>query len=173
MPADVQIQDTRRNNSTQMSSGRTLGGLGSGSGSTQPELPDRTMLLPAMKQNGRSLAKYLSYAEEVRGQLPPRKREGMIAEAFLDGLEDLAVRGMLERRMDGAGWAWDVMSMSLRRFISRRQAGGSDVDGHVQNGQVNGYARTAKVCANGGMARQRKKRPPIPIVPVDDEDVLY
>ncbi|RMJ22976.1 hypothetical protein PHISP_06143 [Aspergillus sp. HF37] len=173
MPVDAQVPDSRRNNSIQVSSGMTLGGLGSGPGLTQPDIPDRTMLLPAMKQNGCSLAEYLSFAEEVRGRLPPRKREGMIAEAFLDGLEDLAVRGMLERQMDGAGWAWDVMSMSLRRFISRRQAGGSDVEGHVQNGQVNRNARTAKVSANGGMARQRKKRPPIPIVPVDDEDVLY
>lgn len=171
MPADGEIANSRRNRSMQATSETTFGD------SIQPDHRGTlgAAILPDMKQNGRNLAEYLAYAEDVRGRLPPRKREGLIVEAFLEGLDDLAVRAMLERRMDDAGWAWDVMITSLRPFITRRQASQGSEQGMKRKHQkeaANVVKRIAKGPANGGTVRNRKKRPPIPIVPVDDEDVL-
>ena len=132
--------------------------------------------LPAMKQSGRSLAEYLTFAESVRAGLPPRKREGLVVESFLEGLDDLAVRTMLERQMDDVGWAWNVMSTSLRSFMDHRQTSqtsGLGMERNPQKGPENDVKKTAKAPVYGGTARSRKKRPPIPIVPADDEDVLY
>lgn len=118
--------------------------------------PDLTQ---TMHQNQRPLGEYLAYAEHARFQLPPRKREGRVVEAFLEGLDETEVRVGLEREMDYEGWAWEVMKRALSRVIWERQqrcisiskdAGGSP------GREKAVYKRKSKRC--------------IPIAPADDDD---
>lgn len=104
-----------------------------------------------IKQNGRSLSEYFSLTEAGRGQLPPRKREGRIVEAFVAGLDDGDVRGRLEERLDEEGWMWSIVAAVVQRVVRERERS----------------RRTDQP------VKKSKKRRCIPIVPVDEEDLLY
>lgn len=104
-----------------------------------------------IKQDGRSLSEYFSLTEVGRGQLPPRKREGRIVEAFVAGLDDGDVRGRLERGLDEEGWMWGVLEAVVQRVVRERERS----------------RRTDQP------VKKSKKRRCIPIVPVDEEDLLY
>lgn len=116
---------------------------------TEPEADEVEYSM--IKQDGRSLSEYLSLTEARRGQLPPRKREGRIVEAFVAGLDDGDVRGRLEKRLDEEGWMWDVLTTVVHGIVRDREASRQpDRPKH-----------------------KSKKRRCIPIVPVDEEDLLY
>ncbi|TQB69470.1 hypothetical protein MPDQ_001830 [Monascus purpureus] len=137
-----------------------------------------------LKQRERTLSEYLSFAVEVRRQLPPRKREGVIVEAFVGGLDNLYTRELLEKQMDRDGWSWGVLETVLNNIISEQ--GGRDVQA-ISDG-IGSNARGETTDSKGstgcrpdghGMAndtnlkqRHRKKRRCIPIVPVDEDDLL-
>lgn len=106
-----------------------------------------------IKQNGRSLLGYFALTEAGRGQLPPRKREGKIVEAFVAGLDDADTRVLVERHLDANGWMWNVLATVVQRIVR-------------EQGQT---AQTDQPQAK----RKSKKRRCIPIVPVDEEDLLY
>lgn len=121
----------------------------------EPNPPTRdTYLLSMINQDGRTLGDYLSFAEGIRDGLPPRKREGSIVERFLDGLEDGAVRRMLEERLDQAGWGWDVMRDCFQSFVEQQQ----------QQQQ-----RVQEKSANCGRTKRKKRC--IPIEPASDGSV--
>ncbi|KAI9927787.1 hypothetical protein AWENTII_012569 [Aspergillus wentii] len=128
----------------------------------QPE----TDLHRLMKQNGRGLAEYFSFAESTRMKLPPRRREGLVVEAVVAGLDDLKVRDLLERQMDDAGWSWDVLAALLRGMVREQERKTFDIQ--------SAEAGTVHATTNGTAVkpRQRKRRRFIPIVPADDEDDL-
>lgn len=104
-----------------------------------------------IRQDGRSLSEYFSLTEVGRCQLPPRKREGRIVEAFVAGLDDGDVRGRLEERLDKEGWMWGVLETAVQRIVKERERS----------------QRTDQP------VKKSKKRRCIPIVPVDEEDLLY
>ena len=104
-----------------------------------------------IKQDGRSLSEYFSLTEAGRGQLPPRKREGRIVEAFVAGLDDVDIRGRLEKRLDEGGWMWSVLETAVLKIVRERESS----------------RRTDQP------VKKSKKRRCIPIVPVDEEDLLY
>ena len=116
---------------------------------TEPEADEVEYSM--IKQDGRSLSEYLSLTEARRGQLPPRKREGRIVEAFVAGLDDGDVRGRLEERLDKEGWMWGVLETAVQRIVKERERS----------------QRTDQP------VKKSKKRRCIPIVPVDEEDLLY
>lgn len=104
-----------------------------------------------IKQDGRGLSEYFSLTEAGRGQLPPRKREGRIVEAFVAGLDDVDVRGRLEKRLDEEGWMWGVVTTVVQGIVREREASRQTDRPKYKS----------------------KKRRCIPIVPVDEEDLLY
>lgn len=112
-----------------------------------PDEADYSMI----KQDGRSLSEYFSLTEAGRGQLPPRKREGRIVEAFVAGLDDVDVRGCLEKRLDEEGWMWGVVTTVVQGIVKEREASRQTKRSNYKS----------------------KKRRCIPIVPVDEEDLLY
>lgn len=136
-----------------------------------------------LKQRERTLSEYFSFAVAVRRQLPPRKREGVIVEAFVGGLDNLSTRELLEKQMDREGWSWSVLETVLSNVISEQ--GGRDVqaisDGigsnacgeNTDNKGSTGCRPDGHEMANDTNLKQRhRKRRCIPIVPVDEDDLL-
>ncbi|RAO72308.1 uncharacterized protein BHQ10_008320 [Talaromyces amestolkiae] len=60
-------------------------------------------------QNGRTISDYFVFTSELRPQLPRRKQEGHIVEAFFDGITEdsdgAAFKASLEDYLDKAGWS--------------------------------------------------------------------
>ncbi|KAF5017370.1 hypothetical protein F66182_10704 [Fusarium sp. NRRL 66182] len=102
--------------------------------STQSIIPDTIIppdpydhIFQQMHQNGRTISDYFVFTSELRSQLPRRKQEGHIVEAFFDGITEdsdgAAFKASLEDYLDKAGWsevegecpreAWRVTNMIL------------------------------------------------------------
>ena len=109
-----------------------------------------------IKQDGRGLLEYFTFAEDTRSQLPPRKREGGIVEVFVGGLDDTEVRGYLEKRLDQDGWAWNALGVLVQKI-----AKGLDTP-----------KKRNRVEDEREVKRKSKKRRYIPIVPVDEDDFV-
>jgi hypothetical protein len=66
-------------------------------------------------QSGRTISDYLALTSDLRSQLPRRKQEGHIVEAFVDGItEDAdgkAFKASLEDYLDKAGWIWSNLEV--------------------------------------------------------------
>lgn len=129
-----------------------------------------------LHQNGTTLAEYFSFASEIRRRLPPRKREGVIVEAFMAGLDDQVTRRVLEEGMDEEGWGWCVLERLLGS-VTIIGGQGHDHGHHQEQGQeqaVGGDVGGTKT-GNNSMRKQksRKRRRCIPIVPVDEDDLLF
>lgn len=77
--------------------------------------------LEGLKQNEKSLAEYFLMAERIRSQLPRRKQEGVIVEAFYEGLRDGNIKLSLERSLEGAGWTWSTLEMFCRQRSARNK----------------------------------------------------
>ncbi|KUL88337.1 hypothetical protein ZTR_05021 [Talaromyces verruculosus] len=72
-------------------------------------------------QNGRTISDYLTFITDLRSQLPRRKQEGHIVEAFFDGItgndaDGAAFKASLEDYLDKAGWIWS----NLEAFCNPR-----------------------------------------------------
>lgn len=109
-----------------------------------------------MKQDGRGLLEYFTFAEVTRGQLPPRKREGGIVEVFVGGIDDTEMRGYLEERLDEDGWAWNALGVLVQKIVK-----GLDTP-----------KKRTRVEDEREVKRKTKKRRYIPIVPVDEDDFV-
>ncbi|KAF7177343.1 hypothetical protein CNMCM7691_005302 [Aspergillus felis] len=128
--------------------------------------------LPHFRQAGRDLGAYLSSVEDVRAQLPPRKREGEIVEAFVRGLDDAGTRGRVEGEMDRAGWSWDTLAKIVRKEIERQHKPAVKLKRAV-NGDVEERVEVIQAPGEALMSRPRKKqRRFIPIVPADEDDLI-
>ncbi|GFF31776.1 hypothetical protein IFM46972_03338 [Aspergillus udagawae] len=128
--------------------------------------------LPQIRQAGRALGAYLSSVEDVRAQLPPRKREGEIVEAFVRGLDDAGTRGRVEGEMDRAGWSWDTLAKIVRKEIERQYRPAVDLKRAVK-GDVEERVEVIQAPGESHMSRPRKKqRRFIPIVPADEDDLI-
>ena len=69
-----------------------------------------------VKQNGRDLDGYFTFAAELRSELPRRKQEGHMVEVFFDGLAgDNAVKMEMEEYLDALGWVWANVEGFCRR----------------------------------------------------------
>lgn len=135
----------------------------------------------ALKQDGRSLEEYLNFALEVRRRYPQRRREGGIVEAFIDGLDDQDFRVGLEEELVRGGWRWGVLESMLKRVIEQQRQPGEAVGGDRVGVTGSGHEGHGEVPEEQGktngavLTKQKekgKKRRHIPIVPVDEEDLL-
>lgn len=126
---------------------------------------------PQIKQEGRDLGEYLSHAEEVRAQLPPRKREGRIVERFVRGLDDPGTRCFLEGQMDRTGWSWDALATIVHEIEKQRvQTLVLQQQVKLETGRDGG---TVQAVADGtALKKGKRQRRFIPIVPVDEEDLV-
>ncbi|OJJ48551.1 hypothetical protein ASPZODRAFT_1621167 [Penicilliopsis zonata CBS 506.65] len=86
----------------------------------RPSEPDMRHLL---SQNQRTLSDYFSFAESVRTQLPPSKREGVLVEAFLTGLRFPGARHSLGIQLDEHGWTWMGLKTALQQFMKHQDIG--------------------------------------------------
>jgi hypothetical protein len=77
--------------------------------------------LKCLGQEKKSLAEYLSMAERMRSQLPRRKQEGVIVEAFYEGLRDRRIKVCLERYLQVAGWTWKSLEGFCRHWSAREK----------------------------------------------------
>jgi hypothetical protein len=110
--------------------------------------------------------------EDVRAQLPPRKREGEIVEAFVRGLDDAGTRGRVEGEMDRAGWSWDTLAKIVRNDIERQHRPAVGLKRAVK-GDVEERVEVIQTPGEAHMSRPRKKqRRFIPIVPADEDDLI-
>ena len=135
-----------------------------------------------LKQSGMSLSEYLSCATEAKRRLLPRVQEGVVVEASVRGLDDQQIQKCLERRMDREGWNWNVLETALKDFISEQKPhqgrGVNEAEqlntGVVSGGRGNDSRPGAHEMTEDYRPRQRpaKKRRFIPIVPIDEEDLL-
>lgn len=80
-------------------------------------------------QNGRTISDYLAFASDLRSQLPRRKQEGHIVEAFFDGItgddaDGAAFKASLEDYLDKAGWIWSNLEVFCkpRALRNKRRA---------------------------------------------------
>lgn len=79
-------------------------------------------------QNGRTISDYLAFTSELRSQLPRRKQEGHIVEAFFDGITEdsdgTAFKASLEDYLDKAGWVWSNLEVFCkpRALRNKRRA---------------------------------------------------
>jgi hypothetical protein len=129
-------------------------------------------MLRQIRQGGRDLGEYLSSVEDVRAQLPPRKREGEVVEAFLRGLVDAGTRGIVEREMDRAGWSWDTLAKIVRDEVER-QHGQAVALKRAVKADVKQRVESKQALREVHMSRPRKKqRRFIPIVPADEDDLI-
>lgn len=69
-------------------------------------------------QNGRTISDYFVFTSELRPQLPRRKQEGHIVEAFFDGITEdsdgAAFKASLEDYLDKAWWVWSNLEVFCR-----------------------------------------------------------
>ncbi|CRG88340.1 hypothetical protein PISL3812_05370 [Talaromyces islandicus] len=72
-----------------------------------PAISPIDLILQQIKQDGRSLYEYFTFAAELRSELPRRKQEGHMVETFFDGLaNDKTVKMEMEEYLDALGWIW-------------------------------------------------------------------
>lgn len=88
---------------------------------TENQNPSLGRDLKCLKQNEKSLAEYFLMAERIRSQLPRRKQEGVMVEAFYEGLRDGNIKLSLERSLEGAGWTWSTLEMFCRQSFARNE----------------------------------------------------
>jgi hypothetical protein len=128
--------------------------------------------LPQIRQGGRDLGEYLSSVEEMRAQLPPRKREGEIVESFVRRLDDAGTRGRVEGEMDRVGWSWDTLAKIVRNEIEQQHKHAVELK-RAANGGVEERVQAIQTPGEVHMSRPRKKqRRFIPIVPADEDDLI-
>jgi hypothetical protein len=70
-----------------------------------------------IRQDDQDLPHYLAMASTLRSQLPPRKQEGNMTEAFFEGLKDDNVKQSMEQYLDKYGWIWS----NLEHFCERQE----------------------------------------------------
>ncbi|KAI7970358.1 hypothetical protein EIK77_007707 [Talaromyces pinophilus] len=104
--------------------------------STLTDLPDSIPppnpydpIFKQIYQNGRTTSDYLAFTSELRSQLPRRKQEGHIVEAFFDGITEddadgAAFKASLEDYLDKAGWIWSNLEVfcNPRALRNKRRA---------------------------------------------------
>lgn len=103
--------------------------------STQSIIPDTIIppdpydhIFQQMHQNGRTISDYFVFTSELRSQLPRRKQEGHIVEAFFDGITEdsdgAAFKASLEDYLDKAGWVWNNLEVFCkpRALRNKRRA---------------------------------------------------
>ncbi|KAL1963375.1 hypothetical protein VTN77DRAFT_8391 [Rasamsonia byssochlamydoides] len=109
-----------------------LGNVDTGTESRLPSKPSSHTLaenqktnpegdLKCLKQNKQSLAAYFLMAENIRSQLPRRKQEGIIVEAFYEGLRDGNIKSSLERSLETTGWTWNTLERFCRQCFSQEK----------------------------------------------------
>jgi hypothetical protein len=122
-----------------------------------------------MKQQGRSLDDYWSYADKIGSRLPSWEKSSNVVKAFVNGLESSVTRGMIERRLDVAGWSWNALAGIMVNEESISQAAGlygrtkADSGGEVKRNAKN--IRLTK-------GKKKKRRRVIPIIPADEDELL-
>jgi hypothetical protein len=73
-------------------------------------------IFPQIKQENRDLYAYFTFAAEIRSELPRRKQEGHMVEAFFDGLaNDKTIKIEMEEYLDALGWIWSNVEGFCRR----------------------------------------------------------
>ena len=119
------------------------------------------------KQNGLSISQYFAFAQNKRSQLPPRKREGWIVEAFVAGLDHLGSRIVIESALDEGGWTWDMLANIVRGMVPKRC-----LSSHRVLTSREAQQTRQGISKNGDQEVKPKTRPrrQIPIVPADEED---
>ncbi|KAB8077546.1 hypothetical protein BDV29DRAFT_49266 [Aspergillus leporis] len=123
----------------------------------------------SMKQQGRSLDDYWSYADKIGSRLPSWEKSSNVVKAFVNGLESSVTRGMIERRLDVAGWSWNALAGIMVNEESISQAAGlygrtkADSGGEVKRNAKN--IRLTK-------GKKKKRRRVIPIIPADEDELL-
>jgi hypothetical protein len=71
--------------------------------------PEADVFASLKQPSSQALAEYFSTAERIRSRFPRRKQEGMIVEAFCEGLSDGSIKASLERTLDSLGWTWNIL----------------------------------------------------------------
>ncbi|EED12260.1 conserved hypothetical protein [Talaromyces stipitatus ATCC 10500] len=77
-------------------------------------------------QNGRTINDYFAFVSQLRSQLPRRKQEGHIVEAFFDGIaEDSedghAFKASLKDYLDKVGWVWSHLELFFKPCALRNK----------------------------------------------------
>ncbi|KAE8407310.1 hypothetical protein BDV37DRAFT_280215 [Aspergillus pseudonomiae] len=179
-PKDVTASARERGNSLQALSETTWGPSRSSSieGRRSTELglfngmamQGQENLHRLFRQNARPLGAYWSYAIDTRIQLPLWMKSSDIAKAFVDGLEDTATRDLMERKLYAAGWSWDVLAEVMHNKLNEKKS--QTVKSPVRMKAGSGKPGEASKPNTPIKHKKKRKRRVIPIVPVDEDDLL-
>ncbi|GAB1198923.1 hypothetical protein APSETT444_008253 [Aspergillus pseudonomiae] len=179
-PKDVTASARERGNSLQALSETTWGPSRSSSieGRRSTELglsngmamQGQENLHRLFRQNARPLGAYWSYAIDTRIQLPLWMKSSDIAKAFVDGLEDTATRDLMERKLYAAGWSWDVLAEVMHNKLNEKKS--QTVRSPVRMKAGSGKPGEASKPNTPIKHKKKRKRRVIPIVPVDEDDLL-
>ncbi|QMW25522.1 hypothetical protein G4B84_000767 [Aspergillus flavus NRRL3357] len=121
------------------------------------------------RQNARPLGAYWSYAIDTRIRLPLWIKSSDVAKAFVNGLEDTAARGLMERKLYAAAWSWDVLVDIMHNKLNERKSQTANLPVRMNAGS--GEAGEASK-HNTSLKHKKKKRRVIPIIPADEDDLL-
>jgi hypothetical protein len=81
-----------------------------------PAVSPIDLIFQQIKQDHHELYDYFTFAAELRSELPRRKQEGHMVEAFFNGLSnDSAVKMAIEEYLDALGWIWSNVEGFCRR----------------------------------------------------------
>ncbi|PIG81534.1 hypothetical protein AARAC_011247 [Aspergillus arachidicola] len=122
------------------------------------------------RQNGRPLGAYWSYAIDTRIRIPLWVKNSDVAKAFVNGLEDTATRGLIERKLYAAGWSWDVLADIMHNKLNERKSQTANLP--VRMKAALGETGEASKHNTSLKHMKKKKRRVIPIVPADEDDLL-
>jgi hypothetical protein len=87
------------------------------SGSSSPVPVSLEDVILQIRQDDQDLPHYLAIASTLRSQLPPRKQEGSMTEAFFEGLKDDNIKQSMEQYLDKYGWIWS----NLEHFCEQQE----------------------------------------------------
>lgn len=123
-------------------------------------------------QGERSLCEYLLAVENIRAELPVWEQEGCILDEFVRGLDDPEATAVAEEYMNYYGKMWSVIKTSLLRIINNREAQAANAEKQVPQDTQNKDESVGKAKANGEHHKPKKRRF-IPIVPPDEDDMVF
>ncbi|OGM43947.1 hypothetical protein ABOM_005987 [Aspergillus bombycis] len=122
------------------------------------------------RQSARPLGTYWSYAIDTRIHLPLWIKSSDIAKAFVNGLEDIATRDSMERELHAAGWSWDVLAGVMHNKLKEKKFQTATLPVRMKAGS--GKSDEASKPNTPIKHKKKKKRRVIPIIPVDEADLL-